>query len=121
MPCFRPRYRTRSKWPRSPKSSNSDSGTYLMGNSLPHIHPTTQILFERIAKTSMSDVRLYFFECGTLKCKVHDIKMNQGFNEPCEIPVPWFLIEHPKGNVVIDGGNAIEVAYDSRERWGAAV
>ena len=69
----------------------------------------------------MSDVRLYFFECGTLKCKVHNIKMNQGFNEPCEIPVPWFLIEHPKGNVVIDGGNAIEVAYDSRERWGAAV
>lgn len=56
----------------------------------------------------MADLRLYMFECGTLKCKLHNIKMNQGLNEPYEIPVPWFLIQHPKGNIVIDGGNAVE-------------
>ena len=37
------------------------------------------------------------------------IKMNQS-NEDFEIPVPWFLIRHPKGDVVIDGGNAKEVS-----------
>src|SRR5271166_6284244 len=60
----------------------------------------------------MSDLRLYLFECGTLKCKLHNIKMNQGLNEPYEIPVPWFFIQHPKGNIVIDGGNALECAND---------
>ena len=29
--------------------------------------------------------------------------MNQG-EEPYEIPVPWFLIKHPEGDVIIDGG-----------------
>src|SRR5271157_1609639 len=66
----------------------------------------------------MSDLRLYLFECGTLKCKLHNIKMNQGLNEPYEIPVPWFFIRHPKGNIVIDGGNALECANDPHAYWG---
>jgi len=65
----------------------------------------------------MSDIRLYMFSCGTLKTITASIKMNQG-NEPYEIPVPWFLITHPKGNVVIDGGNAAEVATNPRGHWG---
>jgi len=66
----------------------------------------------------MSDPRLYLFECGTLKCKLHNIKMNQGLNEPYEMPVPWFLIQHPKGNIVIDGGNALECANNPHAYWG---
>ena len=66
----------------------------------------------------MSDLRLYMFECGTLKCKLHNIKMNQGLNEPYEIPVPWFLIQHPKGTIVIDGGNAVECVSDPHAHWG---
>jgi N-acyl homoserine lactone hydrolase len=65
------------------------------------------------------DVRLYMFECGTLKCHVENIKMNQGLGEEYEIPVPWYLITHPKGNVVIDGGNAAECATDPVGHWGA--
>jgi len=38
----------------------------------------------------MTDLRLYMFQCGSLKCKLHNIKMNQGLNEPYEIPVPGF-------------------------------
>ena len=67
----------------------------------------------------MADLRLYMFECGTLKCKLHNIKMNQGLNEPYEIPVPWFFIQHPKGNLVIDGGNAAECANNPQAYWGA--
>jgi N-acyl homoserine lactone hydrolase len=65
------------------------------------------------------DIRLYMFECGTLKCHVENIKMNQGMGEEYEIPVPWFLVTHPKGNVVIDGGNAPECATDAKGHWGA--
>ncbi len=64
------------------------------------------------------DIRLYMFECGVLKCHVENIKMNQGLGEPYAIPVPWFLITHPKGNVVIDGGNAAECATDPKTHWG---
>jgi glyoxylase-like metal-dependent hydrolase (beta-lactamase superfamily II) len=65
------------------------------------------------------EVRLYMFECGTLKCHVENIKMNQGLGDPYEIPVPWFLISHPKGDVVIDGGNAAACATEPKEHWGA--
>jgi N-acyl homoserine lactone hydrolase len=63
-------------------------------------------------------VKLHMFECGTLKCHVENIKMNQGLGEEYEIPVPWFLIEHPRGLVVIDGGNAAECAEDPERHWG---
>ena len=37
---------------------------------------------------------VYMFECGTLKCHVENIKMNQGLGEEYEIPVPRNL-DHP--------------------------
>lgn len=69
----------------------------------------------------MADVRLYMFTAGTLRCKVHNIKMNQGLGEPYEIPVPWYLITHPRGHVVIDGGTSVECATDPRGHWGNAI
>ena len=66
------------------------------------------------------DIRLYMFQTGTLKTKLKYIKMNQS-NEDFEIPVPWFYIKHPKGDVVIDGGNAKEVSVDMHDHWGAVV
>ena len=66
----------------------------------------------------MKDIRLYMLQSGTLKCKVHNIKMNQGSGADYEIPVPFFLITHPDGHTIIDGGNAIEVATDPRGYWG---
>ena len=52
-----------------------------------------------------SGIRLYMFQTGILKTKLKYIKMNQS-NEDFEIPVPWFLIKHPEGDVVIDGGSS---------------
>ncbi|MEO0385494.1 MAG: N-acyl homoserine lactonase AttM [Pseudomonadota bacterium] len=60
------------------------------------------------------------FQTGTLRTTLKYIKMNQG-ETLFEIPVPWFLIKHPLGNVVIDGGNAVEVAIDKRAHWGAVI
>jgi len=36
-----------------------------------------------------------------------------------EVPVPFFLIRHPEGDVVVDGGNPLAVARDARGHWGA--
>lgn len=62
--------------------------------------------------------RLYMFQCGTLKCKLQSIKMNTGMGDDYEIPVPWYLITHPSGNVVIDGGNPAAVLPDPVAYWG---
>lgn len=67
----------------------------------------------------MTDIRLYMLQSGSLKCKVHNIKMNEGNGADYEIPVPFYLITHPKGHTIIDGGNAVEVATDPRGHWGA--
>ncbi|MBA2692591.1 MAG: N-acyl homoserine lactonase family protein [Rubrobacter sp.] len=69
----------------------------------------------------MSDLRLYFMECGSLKTQVQMIKMNQGLGDPYEVPVPFYLIQHPRGNVLYDGGNALEVAQDAVAHWGQGV
>jgi glyoxylase-like metal-dependent hydrolase (beta-lactamase superfamily II) len=51
-------------------------------------------------------VELYLFSSGTL--------VNHGF----EVPVPFFLIRHPHGDVVVDGGNPLAIARDPRSHWG---
>ncbi|MFE8585897.1 N-acyl homoserine lactonase AttM [Sphingomonas sp. NCPPB 2930] len=66
----------------------------------------------------MTDIRLYMLQSGSLKCKVHNIKMNQGVGDDYEIPVPFYFIAQPDGHTIIDGGNAIEVATDPRGYWG---
>lgn len=71
-------------------------------------------------KRKSSGIELHMFQTGTLKTKTKYIKMNQG-EDAFEIPVPWFLLKHPLGNVVIDGGNALEAAIDKRGHWGAVV
>jgi len=69
----------------------------------------------------VQDLRLYFFECGTLKTYTQFINMNEGMGEWYEVPVPFFLITHPRGNVLFDGGNALETAQDAVGHWGEAV
>lgn len=70
-----------------------------------------------LSRRKSSGIELHMFQTGTLRTKTKYIKMNQGEGD-FEIPVPWFLIKHPQGNVVVDGGNAIEAAIDKRGHWG---
>lgn len=49
---------------------------------------------------------LYLFSSGTLAVR------------EVEVPVPFFLIRHPQGEVVVDGGNPLAVARDARAHWG---
>jgi len=63
-------------------------------------------------------MRLYPFSTGTIKCPNHGIKLNQFDDQLLKIPVPWYLLVHEKGNVIIDGGNPQIVALDPVEHWG---
>ncbi len=47
-------------------------------------------------------MELYLFDSGTLAL--------EGF----EVPVPFFLVRHPDGDVLVDGGNPLAMASDAR-------
>ena len=51
-------------------------------------------------------IELHLFSSGTL--------VYAGF----EVPIPFFLLRHPHGDVVVDGGNPLAVARDPREHLG---
>jgi N-acyl homoserine lactone hydrolase len=54
----------------------------------------------------MAAAELYLFSSGTL-----------GLGG-VEVPVPFYLIRHPRGDVVVDGGNPLAVARDAHAHWG---
>jgi glyoxylase-like metal-dependent hydrolase (beta-lactamase superfamily II) len=51
-------------------------------------------------------LELHLFSSGTL--------VFAGF----EVPVPFFLLRHPQGNVIVDGGNPLAVARDPHAHLG---
>ncbi len=53
------------------------------------------------------DLELYLFESGTLGL------------DGVDVPVPFFLIRHGEGDVLVDGGNPLAVARDPQAHWGA--
>ena len=62
----------------------------------------------------LAEVRLYVIRCG-------ELVVHPESPQSCRIPVQWYVVTHPRGTVVIDGGNAPEVAHDPRGRWGSIV
>jgi N-acyl homoserine lactone hydrolase len=66
-------------------------------------------------------MELYFFKSGILKSQKQYFTAGRGLLEPFDVPVPYFLIKHPKGHVMFDTGNALEVAQDKRKHWGGVV
>jgi len=63
-------------------------------------------------------VKLYFFECGTLKSEKHLFTLNRGIGVPFEVPVPFFLIQYNDKNILFDTGNALEASKDPKKHWG---
>lgn len=66
-------------------------------------------------------MKLYLFEAGVLKSEQHYFTLNTGVGESFDVPVPFLLIDHPKGKVLFDTGNALEVVNNKHEHWGAIV
>ena len=53
------------------------------------------------------------FQCGKIVTKKHLLVEGPESNEPFEVPVPFFLVEHPQGNILFDTGQPLS-AVDSR-------
>src|SRR3954470_24314468 len=65
-------------------------------------------------------VKLFLFYGGAIQLPLRAVKLGQGNDgELVTSPVPFYVVTHPRGNVVIDGGNAPEVAVDAVAHWGA--
>ena len=68
----------------------------------------------------MSDeIRLYMCDGGSITVLLRNARLGQGeAGETITTPIPWFLLTHPRGDVIIDGGNAAEAAVDAQKHWG---
>ncbi len=66
-------------------------------------------------------MKLYAFTSGFLTCDKSAITFGRGVGTPFTVPVPYYLIQHPKGNVLFDLGNALACARDPRKHWGAVL
>jgi N-acyl homoserine lactone hydrolase len=54
----------------------------------------------------MAGMEVFLFDSGTLALN------------GVEVPVPFFLLRHPRGQAIVDGGNPLAVARDARAHWG---
>ena len=71
------------------------------------------------ARGGEEEIRLYLFDCGVIHNPLRIMNLNEGADgETVANPTPWYLLTHPRGHVVIDGGNAPEVAVDYRAHLG---
>lgn len=54
-------------------------------------------------------MKLYLFQGGILNSEKHHFMLNHKQGVPFRCPVPYMLLDHPKGKVLIDTGMALEV------------
>jgi glyoxylase-like metal-dependent hydrolase (beta-lactamase superfamily II) len=69
---------------------------------------------------AVEGVRLYPFTTGTVSVGLEWIKNNQ-FGGTVHVPVPWYVITHPRGTVLIDGGCPAAAGVDDVAHWGPIV
>jgi len=65
-------------------------------------------------------MRLYFFESGRLRCDKSSVTQGRDIGKMIEIPIPFYLIQHPRGNLLYDTGLPLELTVDPKKHWGAA-
>lgn len=63
-------------------------------------------------------MKVYFLQAGVLKSQKQFFTSGRGVGEPFDVPVPYYLIEHPQGYVMFDTGNAYETIHNKKEHWG---
>jgi len=68
----------------------------------------------------MENTRLYLFNVGSIKLAKGFITAGRDMDVPLTVPVPAYLITHPKGNVLFDTGMSRELIDDNTAtgRWG---
>lgn len=74
-------------------------------------HPT--MVDVTIIAKGENEMKLYFFNTGVLRVDKASVTLGRGAGTVIDIPVPFYLIQHPKGNLLFDTGNAKELAVDA--------
>lgn len=62
-------------------------------------------------------MKVYFFQAGLLQSQKHFFTYGLDVGKPINVPVPFLLMDHPKGKVLFDTGNALEVVDNKEEHW----
>ena len=65
----------------------------------------------------MPEIKLFMFQSGTQHCRYQHIRMNQGVESIMRSLSLWFLLTHPDGFTLIDGGLAVEGLKDPSGYW----
>ncbi|MDR2124966.1 MAG: N-acyl homoserine lactonase family protein [Desulfovibrio sp.] len=63
-------------------------------------------------------MKLYCLESGILCTYKHLFTLAVDVGLEFTVPVPYLLIEHPRGKVLFDTGNAREILDNKKEHWG---
>lgn len=63
-------------------------------------------------------MKLYAMICGHLQCRQAIFLPETEKNKFVDMPMPAFLIAHPKGNILFDTGPHPDVFKDAASRWG---
>ena len=69
--------------------------------------------------TNSQDIRLYVFSSGALTLGKGAIQNTAPMTPPIQVPVGFFVIKHPKGNVLFDTGNNDKIVTDP-SYWGGS-
>lgn len=71
------------------------------------------------AVSHAQDIKLYALSSGALTIGRGVLQNNAPMEPPIQIPVGFFVVQHPKGNVLFDTGNNDRIITDP-SYWGAA-
>jgi len=66
----------------------------------------------------MAKMRLYLLDTGSVTLDQNNLTPGRGIGTIVTVPVPTFLITHPKGNVLFDTGMHPGVITDAEGTWG---
>jgi N-acyl homoserine lactone hydrolase len=69
------------------------------------IAAVTAALFAGAASAQAQDIRLYAFSSGALTIGKGVLQNFGPMDPPIQVPVGFYLVKHPKGNVLFDTGN----------------
>jgi len=71
------------------------------------------------ATANAQDIKLYAFSSGALTIGKGALVNGAPMDPPIQIPVGFFVVKHPKGNVLFDTGNNDKIITDP-SYWGAS-
>ena len=82
---------------------------------------TIALLAGLLSSTALSaqDIKLYAFSSGALTIGKGSLVNFAPMEPPIQVPVGFYVIKHPKGNVLFDTGNNDKIIKDP-SYWGAA-